>query len=131
MYTEITRDLFCIVKRLRKINPNYKVFFNNRDLRFEVWEKAPAAGGGTPFTKGGMAFVVPYTELDTRTLEYARKTRKENADFIEQEITANNNAIEQSAKQHIKIYERELAEMLAFALNSSHEVTFGTQTKWF
>ena len=116
MYTEVTSDLFCIAQQLKQINEDYRVFWNNRDERFEV------------FTPPTLAFVVPFERLDQRTLDYARKTRKQNADLIEQEIAAHNADIENQAKRTLEQARIRLEDMLDYASKTSHPVTFSKRS---
>ena len=115
MYSEVTGDLFCIASQLKQINENYRVFYNNRDGRFEVHTN-------------GLEFVVPYAELDSRTLDYARKTRRENAEVIEAEIGEHNRVIASKAKQSMDKAMITLADMLDFASKKGGDVTFAKTT---
>ena len=87
---KITNDLFDVAARLKSVNENYVVYYNVAKRRYEVYD-------GDSF-----AFVVPYPELDCRTVDYARKTAKQNADRLFEEIERNNQAVaRQSAKDII------------------------------
>jgi len=130
---QINRDLFRIGERLKKINPAYRVFYNNRARRYEVHTvKSPDAVGVTPFTKGGFRgrektnfeFIIPYETLDCRTLDYALKTRRQNAHQIEQEINANNESVKQSASRKMEQATIELEDMLAYSMRAGHTVNF-------
>jgi len=74
--------------------------------------------------RDGLAFVVPYDTLDCRTLEYARKTRVENADVIEAEINAHNANLEQSARKSFEHANLRLEDMLRYAKHAGHSVNF-------
>lgn len=63
----VTDDLYFIASRLKVIDPTYYVVYNLKRGRYEV--HSDAQGGGT------LCFVVPYNELDARTLELAKSTR--------------------------------------------------------
>ena len=76
----IYHDLFHIAERLLQIDPCYQVFWNGERERYEV------------FWHGKLAFIVPFDALDVRTLTYAQRTRRENADDIEREIDESNAA---------------------------------------
>ena len=71
---EITNDLYDIAARLRSINDGYRVYYNARLRRYEVHDKHQH--GST------LAFVLPYAELDARTVDHALYTRRENADTV-------------------------------------------------
>jgi len=108
---EVTRDLFCIAKRLKHINKDYRVFYNDKAARFEVHTKQ-------------LEFVVPYDRLDARTLEHARRTRKQNDAQIEAEITKHNNDIQTSAQKKMNGLRRDLEDKLTYAMRAGHEVNF-------
>jgi len=111
MLSEVTGDLFRIATRLKRINRGYKVYWNACDQRFEVHTK-------------GLEFIVPYNELDCRTLEYALRTRRENADDIVAETNAHNVNINNSARKSVEHATSRLADMLDFAKSTGHPVTF-------
>lgn len=84
---KITNDLFDVASRLKSVNENYVAYYNAAKRRYEVYD-------GDSF-----AFVVPYPELDCRAVDYARKTARQNADRLFEEIERNNQAVaRQSAK---------------------------------
>ena len=70
---EITDDLFDISRRLKSVDEDYRLYYNGAKRRYEVHNRKQC--GST------LAFVVPFEELDARTVEYARKTRAENIEF--------------------------------------------------
>ena len=121
---EITRDLFCITQRLKQINPAYRVFWNNRAARFEVH----TSNNPNAHTFG---FIVPYERLDSRTLDYAQRTRKQNADALEAEINAHNAETQASVLKVLYKAEGQLADMLDYACKTSRDVTFSKPIKWF
>ena len=84
---EIENDCFDICKRLKNIDPSYKVFFNWMRNCFEVHSFLQA--------KSSYCFSVTYSELDERTLDYALKTRSENRDKIIKEIEEHNKRVEE------------------------------------
>ncbi|MBR6788459.1 MAG: hypothetical protein IKM44_01480 [Clostridia bacterium] len=63
----VTDDLYFIASRLKEIDPTYYVVYNLIKLRYEVHSKEQR--GNT------LCFVVPYGNLDARTIEYAKRTR--------------------------------------------------------
>ena len=77
---EITNDLYDIAWRLRAINDNYRVYYNAEKGRYEVFN-------GVTCT---LEFIVPYHELDARTVEYARYTSVANAETLLSDIEKNN-----------------------------------------
>lgn len=77
---EITNDLFDIAWRLRSVNNSYRLYYNTQKCRYEVRNSNTNA----------LEFVVPYDELDARTVEYARYTSVQNAELIFSDIEKNN-----------------------------------------
>ena len=77
---EITNDLFDIAWRLRALNDCYRLYYNVRKCRYEVKNH----------NTGALEFVVPYDELDARTVEYARYTSIGNAAMVVDDIEKNN-----------------------------------------
>lgn len=90
---EITNDLFDIAWRLRSVNDSYRLYYNTYKSRYEVRN----------YDTDALEFVVPYSELDARTVEYARYTSVQNADMLLQEIERNN--AEMDKKQVDKLAE--------------------------
>ena len=85
--TEVTNDLFDIAFRLKSINPNYKVYYNRETDKFEVHDTSKPQGNT-------LAFVVPYSELDARTITFALYTRTENAERIFREVDDHNRKLD-------------------------------------
>ena len=124
MRTEVTGDLFNIGKRLKEIDPVYRIYRNNREDRYEVHNS------NRPDVMS-LCFAVPYPELDERVLDHARKTRKQNYDAIEAELNAHNAEIEHSAQKSMRTATAELGDMFEYALRAGHPVTFTKPAKWF
>lgn len=82
-------DLFHISKRLKSIDKTYVLYFNRKLKRFEI------------YARGAMQMALPFDKLDTRTLEYARKTRIENIENMIREIEANNEKIQKEKEEKI------------------------------
>lgn len=85
---KITNDLYDVAARLKSVNENYVVYYNAAKRRYEVYERDV------------LAFVSPYSQLDCRIVDYARKTARQNADKIFEEIEQNNNALAVSAAKN-------------------------------
>lgn len=98
----ITNDLFDIAARLKSVNADYVLYYNAVGLRYEVHDRS------------GLAFAVPYDELDARTVEYAYETSVQNADEIFAEIERSNDIITKN-----KI--RSIAEDTAYRLKSKEK----------
>ncbi|MCL2229148.1 MAG: hypothetical protein FWC00_04975 [Firmicutes bacterium] len=116
MYKKVDRDLFGISERLKRINPKYTVFRNQLQERFEVHTD-------------GLDFVVPNNVLDSRVIDYALKTRKENEHDIEQEVEQHNKQVFEETKKQNKVREKRLADMLTFASRAGRTVGFSKQIK--
>ena len=80
----ITDDLYDVAARLRSVNESYVVYYNTQLERYEVHDSA----------RNCLEFVVPYDELDARTVDYARYTRVENAKLIFAEMEKYNEKLE-------------------------------------
>ena len=78
---KITSDLFDIAARLKRVKPTYVVYYNTKFNRYEVYD-------GDSF-----AFVVPYGELDARTVDYAQTTSVKNDVKIFAEVERNNKTV--------------------------------------
>lgn len=78
----ITNDLFDVVSRLKSVDEHYSVFYNKTSGKYEVHHTAQKGGS--------LAFVVPFDELDCRTVEYAQKTSKKYMRQIFDEVEKQN-----------------------------------------
>ena len=92
----IEKDVFSIADRLKEIDERYVLFRNVISHRFEV------------YVGEALQFVVPFQKLDSRTVEYARKTRIERVDKIVQEMDKQNELLEK--RKNRKIIEDALAQ---------------------
>ena len=71
---EIFEDLFDIVKKIKSIDSNYKVFRNVKKNRFEIY-----------YLNGlnlNLELVVPYDKLDYRIINKLNESKIENADNL-------------------------------------------------
>lgn len=99
---KIYHDLFHIAERILQIDPYYEIYWNGERERFEVqWH-------------GKLAFVVPFDELDVRTLVYAQRTRRENADEIEREIDERNAAIFQEQAKKVEALKAQIKDYVKY-----------------
>ena len=83
---EITNDLYDIAARLRSVNDGYRVYYNVRLRRYEVHDVAQR--GST------LAFVSPFDELDSRTVDYAMQTSVRNARKLFDELERENSRLD-------------------------------------
>lgn len=89
---EIHNDLFDIASRLKSVNENYRLYYNKIAERYEVHNCLQR-----PST---LAFVVPYDQLDARTVEYARFSSVQNAENVFKDIEATNEKLEKQTREH-------------------------------
>ncbi|MCQ2382206.1 MAG: hypothetical protein MJ054_02775 [Clostridia bacterium] len=99
---KIYHDLFHISERILQIDPYYEIFWNGECNRFEV------------FWHGKLAFVIPFNELDVRTLTYTQRTRRENADEIEREIDEGNARIVQEQTKKIQAMQAKIKDYVKY-----------------
>ena len=104
----ITNDLYDIASRLRAVNEDYALYYNTDKSRYEVHDER----------RGGLAFVVPFEELDARTVDYALYTRVENSKRIFDEVEHNNRRLE---KEQISL----AAERVAVAYEQGRRLNEG------
>ena len=86
---EIEHDVFDIAWRMKSIDERYRLYYNRKSRRYEVYI------GDT------LESVIPYDTLDIRTLEYLRKTRRENIDALMAEIEEHNRRLEEESNRRI------------------------------
>jgi len=118
---EIKKDLFCIAKRLKKIDRHYKVFFNINTHNFEVWRK------------GNLSFLAGKS-LDNLALIKAHKSNVRNARSIFFDVEQTNKKIEEKNCQRIKNKNKTfLGEVDFYASKKSCDIDFLeiNKTKWF
>ncbi len=87
MKIKIKNDLFNIAERMKRDFPDYEIVFNTENQRFQI-EK----GEGT-------VLVIPYENLDERTLDRLYFTRAENVEEVLAEVEKHN---EELAKKELK-----------------------------
>lgn len=80
----VTNDLYDIACRLKTVDDDYRLFYNTGKRRYEVYSKS----------RETLQFVVPFDELDARTVDYALKTRVQNADSIFAEVERHNKDVQ-------------------------------------
>lgn len=83
----IENDVFDIAKRLREVDPTYKVRFNGKTHKFELF-----GGRNVQYI-----LTFPYDKLDERAVVHARKTRVERINKLIAEIEEENRRLEISA----------------------------------
>ena len=92
MLIEIKSDALDIVKRIKKIDKNYKLFYNTKKDAFELHNQKQL------FSSFCLSF--PYKFIDERMVDYTLKTRSQNKDKIFKEIEEQNKKlIEEEVKR--------------------------------
>lgn len=81
-YTLIKNDMFHISERLKRINKNYYILFNQKKLRFEVHSSEQL--------NNSYCFLVPNNKLDKRVLDYVFYSNINNFDSIISKIDNDN-----------------------------------------
>lgn len=94
----ITNDVFDIADRLRSVDESYRLFYNTERKRYEV------------YSANNFQFSLPYEQLDARAVNYARKTRVENAEEIFREVERHNAELREQA--HAEAKEKALASLI-------------------
>lgn len=85
--TKIFEDAFDVTDRIREIDDGYEIYFNRAKQRYEVYKNFERQA------------VIPFDELDERTVLYLRKTRVENAEETIKEIDSENRRIEEAIER--------------------------------
>jgi len=111
MLTIVTDDLFDIAMRIKEIDEKYQIYFNNSTDKYEVHTV-------------GLEFMVPYENLDERTLYHAMRTRAENSLELELEVETHNALLEQQAMQKLSQQTKHLEDMLAYAERVGGDIEF-------
>lgn len=120
----IVHDLFNIAKRLRQIDKKYFVLRNKKLHRFEIHYKGK---------NSTLQLVLPYKNLDKRTLDLVLKTRVENRQKLFRQMEENNQKlIKNSTKKLVDEASFKLKEMLSYCNKTSASVDFNKtyQNKW-
>lgn len=121
----IKHDVFNIVKKLKKIDKKYFIVYNLNSKKFEIHYKNSA---------NTLQLVLPYTQLDSRTLDLVLKTSVEHQKKLLDDMEKNNQKIEHE-KQNRLLDEASFKakDMLKYAENKTGEnVNFNDsyKTKW-
>lgn len=86
----VETNVFNIPERLKAIDKGYFVVFRPYSQRYELHHEEQDFTLCTEF---------PYDELDSRAIDYAKKTRIENIDIIMEEMKKKNEKIENDRKE--------------------------------
>ena len=90
-----------------EIDRDYQLYRNRELERFELW------------WNGHLSLVLP-DELDCRTVEYVKKTRRERADEIMDEITQTNAAVERDKRRNLEIMQERIKDYCDYEYKKSY-----------
>lgn len=93
MLIEILNDVFFVGKRLKEIDENYCIFFNDKKNKFEIHNIGQIGGS--------YCLTVPFQYLDERTVEFVRKTRVENRKKLIEEMDKENEMLQEKNEKKI------------------------------
>ncbi len=85
MLIEINGDVCDICRRIKEVDENYYIVYNCKLNRFELHDRS---------IKDSFACVLPFDQLDQRSIEHARRTRVENLQKLIKELEESNKIIE-------------------------------------
>lgn len=88
----IKNDVFNVAKRIKQINAGYILVYNNISEKFEVCYKSI----------NNVQVILPYKNLDSRSVQHIQKTRIENRDKLIKEIDEYNEKLQQQNNNKIK-----------------------------
>ncbi|MFA5453211.1 MAG: hypothetical protein WC248_06525 [Candidatus Methanomethylophilaceae archaeon] len=95
-YLAVTTDVFDITNRIKEIDPNYFILWNRIKDRYEVHSKRYPS-----FT---FCLVVPYSELDQRTLDLVWDTRAEKARELITKLNMENEHRDKKQEEYARDY---------------------------
>lgn len=110
----ITNDTFYISERIRGIDDNYRLYFNNQSKKIEVHNLSQNINT--------YCLTNPFEVLDYRLIDYVLKTHIKNAEKVSCEIESHNEKLKMDNEQILKTYtENRLKEIYNYSANSSKE----------
>lgn len=95
-YLAVTTDVYDITKRIREIDPDYFILWNRIKDRYEVHSKRDPS-----FT---FCLVIPYPELDQRTLDLVWDTRAEKARELIAKLNTENEYKDRKQEEYARDY---------------------------
>jgi hypothetical protein len=123
----IKTDTFDIAKRLKQIDNNYIIKYNLTKKRYEVFYKESK--------EEVLQLVLPYKELDERTINLVNKTRVENLKTLMEELEKQNEKqikqIKDEQKDQTNIQINEMTKyILKKGDNYNLDFSNSYKTKW-
>jgi len=122
----IQHDLYGIAERITAIESGYFIVYNTKSGQYEVHS---ADNKGSTY-----CFIVPYDELDARTLDYCKRTLVANTDRLLRELEESNARLDETRhhdfKNQMEAASYETAQEVSLAqerdeLNGSYKRTHG------
>lgn len=89
-------SVMCIPERVREIDPDYRVVRNHAKHRFEIHHMKQI--------DGTFSLLVPFDELDNRTVQLVRETRIERSKILMEQMEKENLRLENEIKNKAKDY---------------------------
>ena len=87
----VVSHVMDIPSRLKELDDGYFVMFNVRLQKFEIWHR--------DMGDGVLECVLPYEELDDRTIRHVREHRTERMEALVREIEKHNRRLEERAQR--------------------------------
>lgn len=110
MKIPVKSNVFKIPERLKEIDKSYFVMYDTIIDKFEIHSTENKDGSTYCLT-------LPYEELDSRAIDYVRKTRVENAKKLWEEMKRNNEMLEiekaKKFKDYINVTAKEIHKYVA------------------
>lgn len=104
--------VYHIPERLMEIDSGYFIIFNNKTEHYEVHNEYQP--------HSSFCFVIPYPELDARTIQLARYTMISRIDELIKNMDENNEYLESTAEKDLMdTADRKTREIFKYVKNSS------------
>ena len=103
----ITHDVFDIASRIKEIDSRYELYYNRDGGRYEV------------YVGEELSAVIPYDTLDVRTVDYLRRTRRENIDRLLAYIDSENERLEKETECEMRRRAEERVEEVMHDIKGS------------
>lgn len=110
---KITDDVFDVARRIKDVNEEYELFYDNKQRRFAV------------YVRNKLEITLPYDSLDKRSVDYVLKTQIKNIERIQYEIDEHNRRLMRARKANLndkKDYK--LRELKRYIENGRGDFTF-------
>ena len=120
MKIKIESDVFNIINRIKEIDDGYFILYNTNSKKFEVHNQKNI---------NTYCLTIPYSSLDSRTIELIHKTSIKHYDKIIEELNDDNEKYRKKEIEKIKeINDYKVREILKYSNNK--EVNTAFKTMW-